>query len=123
MVSTCMLFVCPDDYDGKDVGPENVRTVFIVRLPFRVRSGTIRRLKVDADFEVTFRNGINIPTGTSYDEASKLGWVGKQFRPREEFMTDAMILDRRPPVKAEEAAAFGELARAETTEKPSYKER
>jgi hypothetical protein len=97
-LTTSFVFTVPDELDLSTVGAGFVRTAFIVRLPFRVRTGQLFKLTMDSGFEVVSRNKIDIPHGTTLDAMQKLMWIDKRIRPREEFYTEAMIIDRTPRV-------------------------
>ena len=105
MPTQSFLFVAPSSYVPSAVTKANVRTVFILRLPFRVRVGTLRRLRVDPSLEIIFRNKFPIPT-LEGDEWHKLLWDGKQRRPLEELFTDVLIVDSKPGATDEQAAAL-----------------
>jgi hypothetical protein len=107
-MTQCLLLHIPDSIDLSTVGAKHVRTALILPLPVRVRTGTLFRLTVDSSFEVVFRNGLDIPYATTTEETSKLTWVGKTLRPTEEFLTEAMIVDRHPIVDDADAKRIAE---------------
>lgn len=124
MVTQSFLFIAPDDYAPTAVTKANVRTVFILRLPFRVRVGTLRRLRMDPTLEVVFRNKFPIPKPLSDDDWHKLMWEGTRSRPREELFTDVLILDSKPEATDEQAAALFAWLRSDDKEgMPDYKKR
>jgi hypothetical protein len=124
MVTQSFLFVTPDNYEPEAVTKANLRTVFILRLPFRVRVGTLRRLRIDPTFEVVFRNEFPIPKPLTKDEMHKLIWAGTKPRPREELFTDVLILDNKPDAANEEAAALAAWLKDEAKgTMPDYKKR
>lgn len=106
MVTQSFLFVAPDTFEPRSVTKANVRTVFILRLPFRVRVGTVRRLRMDPTLEVVFRNKFPIPKPIGDDGWHKLLWDGTKPRPRKELFTDVLILDSKPEASDEEAVAL-----------------
>jgi len=116
------IFVTPDGFDLQNITSKNVRTAFILRLPFRVRVGAMRRLRMDSSIEVVFRNTYPIPTAPTREEIHKLTWVGDKPRPREELLTDAMILDLKPEVTDEQAVALAQwLKDAQQRPTPGYR--
>jgi len=124
MATQSFLFVIPDDYNLQDFNKENVRTAFILRLPFRVRVGAFRRLRMDAVVEVIFRNTFAIPTGPiTPEDHLKLTWIGNKLRPREELFTDVMILDRKPDITDDQAAGLAECCKDEQRQVPDYNKR
>ncbi len=96
-------FIIPDSLDLSTVAAAYVRTAFILRLPFRVRTGVLFRLTLDSSFEVVFRNSLDIPHTTTSNDVFKLTWVGSKVRPKQDFLTEVMIVDRHPSV--DDAAA------------------
>ena len=118
------VFFAPDTLDLNTVGAGYARTAFILRLPFRVRTGMLFRLSVDSSFEVVFRNNLDIPHTTTTDDLSKLTWVGTKLRPKDEFLTEVMIIDRNPPVDEATAKQFAErLQQANGEAMPGYNNR
>ena len=99
-------FVFPDALDLTSVADIQVSHGYILTLPFRVRTGKLFVLHVGDSFDLIFRNRIDIPPGTSTDELQKLMWQDKQFRPREQFYTEVIILDKKLPVPAGFRDAF-----------------
>lgn len=51
--------------------PENVRSIFILRLPFRLRVGTLRKFTYDDTYQVWVRNRLDVPAGTKHEEFHK----------------------------------------------------
>jgi hypothetical protein len=99
MVSQQFTFTIPDEVDLKSLDEIQIYHGFIVRLPFRLRAGVFLRLHISDSFDVIFRNRLDIPLGTPSDDVLKLMWEGKKFRPREQFYTEALILDTNPPMQ------------------------
>ena len=89
-------FTFPDDFDVTSVAELQVYNAFILTLPFRLRTGIFFSVPIDDSFEVIFRNVLDIPHGTPADDVDKLMWEGKRFRAREQFFTEALVLDKRP---------------------------
>jgi hypothetical protein len=82
------------------------------------------RLPVDSSFEVVFRNNLDIPHTTTLDDLFKLTWVGSKLRPKEQFLTEVMIIDRNPPVDEATVKQFAErLQKADGEAMPSYNNR
>ncbi len=124
MVTQSFLFVAPDSYVPSAVTKANVRTVFILRLPFRVRVGTLRRLRMDPSLEVVFRNKVPIPKPLVENDWHMLLWDGTKARPREELFTDVLIVDSKPEATDEQAAAIVALLKEENKSgMPDYKKR
>ena len=124
MVTHSFLVVVPDNFEPRSITKANVRTVFVLRLPFRVRVGTVRRLRVDPTMEVVFRNKLPIPKPLGDDGMYKLLWDGMKPRPREELFTDVLILDSKPEASDEEATALAAWLQDEAKgEMPDYKRR
>jgi hypothetical protein len=124
MVTQSFLFVAPDTFEPRSVTKANLRTVFILRLPYRVRVGTVRRLRMDPTLEVVFRNKFPIPQPLGDDGWDKLLWDGTRRRPREELFTHVLILDSKPEASDEEAAALATWQQDETKDgMPGYKKR
>jgi hypothetical protein len=118
------VFLMPEALDLSAVGAGYARTAFILRLPFRVRTGMLFSLPVDSSFEVVFRNILDIPQTVTSDDVLKLIWVGTKLRPTEEFFTEVMIIDRNPPVDEATAKRFAEcLQQADGEGMPSYNKR
>jgi hypothetical protein len=89
-------FVFPDDINLQAAGEFAVFNAFILTLPFRLRVGRFFTVHAGDSFDVVLRNPLDIPKGTSQDEVNKLTWKGRSFRPRDEFYTEALILDKKP---------------------------
>ena len=87
-------FTFPDDLDIKNVSDLQVHKGFILTLPFRLRTGILFSVHVGNSFDVIFRNRLDIPCGTSPKEILSLLWEGKKFRPREQFFTEALVIDK-----------------------------
>jgi len=94
-------FTFPDDLDSKNVANIQVYNGFILTLPFRLRTGKFFFVQVGNSFDVIFRNCLNIPCGTTPDEVHGLMWEGKKFRPREQFFTEALLIDKNVAVTTE----------------------
>ena len=62
-----------------------IRNAFILRLPFRLRTGTLLTLPLGTAFTVVLRNRLSIPQGTSSEDVLRLMWVGERSRPRDDF--------------------------------------
>jgi len=119
--SFALLF--PDDFDL--TGPTDIRVNhgYVMTLPFRIRTGRFFVLHV-GDFDLIFRNHLDIPFGTSSDDVLTLMWEGKSFRPREQFYTEVLILDKKPPVPPEFRDEFtGFLASPEKVNMPGVEAR
>jgi hypothetical protein len=91
-------FIFPDDFDAARAAELQVCNAFILTLPFRLRTGPFFAVPIGDTFTVVFRNVLDIPQGTSQDEIHDLLWEDKAFRPREQFFTEAMVLDKHPRV-------------------------
>ena len=94
-------FTFPDDIDLKSLDEIQVYKGFILTLPFRLRTGVFFTLQVGDSFDVIFRNRLDIPLGTPSDEVQQLMWEGKKFRKREQFFTEALVLDKNQPSTTE----------------------
>lgn len=116
LMTQSFVFKIPDNFDLSTITAGCLRTAFILRLPFRIRTGRLFRLPVDSAFEVVFRNKLDIPTGTTSDEIRALMWIGERFRPREEFFTEALVIDRKPKVNDQTAKQLAEWATKETAD-------
>lgn len=92
------VFTFPDEVDLKNVANIQIYKGFILTLPFRIRTGKIFSVQIGDSFDVIFRNRLDIPYGTSPDEVLDLMWVDKKFRPREQFFTEALIIDKNVTV-------------------------
>jgi hypothetical protein len=93
-------FTFPDDLDFKTVVDIHVYNGFILPLPFRLRTGPFFSVHVSDSFDVILRNRLAIPHGTPSDDVLRMMWEGKNFRPREQFFTEALVLDKNPLVTA-----------------------
>jgi hypothetical protein len=93
-------FTFPNDLDVKSVVDIQVYNGFILTLPFRLRTGTFLSVHVGNSFDIIFRNRLDIPCGTSSDEVLSLMWEDRKFRPREQFFTEALVLEKYPAVTA-----------------------
>ena len=51
--------------DLAKITEKDVRLVFIVKLPFRLRVGTLHRFQHGPNIELIFRNRIDLPEGTT----------------------------------------------------------
>lgn len=91
-------FLSPEDLDIKNISDFQVHKGFILTLPFRLRIGSFLSIRVGDAFDVIFRNCLDIPYGTPSGEMEKLMWEGKKFRPREQFFTEVLIIDKNVPV-------------------------
>ena len=91
-------FTFPDDLDIKNVSDLQVHKGFILTLPFRLRTGILFSVHVGNSFDVIFRNRLDIPCGTSPEEILSLLWEGKKFRPREQFFTEVLVIDKNVAV-------------------------
>jgi len=82
---------------------DQVRVGFILRLPFRLRVGKLRRFNYDGEspFEVCFRNTLDIPKGTDTSEVILQLQDGY-----EELWTDALIIVERPKVQESDLEAL-----------------
>ena len=74
---------------------------YVLTLPFRIRTGKFFVLNISDSFDVIFRNHLDIPLGTSSETVHNLMWEGKRLRPPEQFYTEVLILDKKPPVPPE----------------------
>ena len=109
-------FTFPDDLDLKNAGDIQVYRGFILTLPFRLRTGALFSLHVGNSFDVILRNRLDIPSGTPSDEVLKLLLEAKPPGNREQFFTEALVLDKTPTVTPqwrEEFVAFIESAGAQ----------
>lgn len=91
-------FSFPADFDFKTVVDIDVYNGFILALPFRLRTGPFFSVHVDNSFDVILRNRLAIPHGTPCDDVLRMMWEGKDFRPREQFFTETLVLDKNPEV-------------------------
>ena len=91
-------FTFPDDLNSKNVADIQVYNGFILTLPFRLRTGNLFSVQVGNSFDVIFRNRLDIPCGTTPDEIHSLMWEGKKLRPREQFFTEALVIDKNAAV-------------------------
>lgn len=85
------------------VTEDQVRVGFILRLPFRLRVGKLRRFKCDWEgpSEVCLRNALDIPNGTDTSE------ILRQPRGSHEALwTDALIMLERPKVQESDLEAL-----------------
>jgi hypothetical protein len=92
---------------------DQVRVGFILRLPFRLRVGKLRRFKCDwqGPFEVCFRNALDIPNGTDTSE------VLRQLQGSYEALwTDALTIVEEPRVQESDLEA---LRKSEESPEPS----
>lgn len=88
----------PDDLDLESAGDIQVYKGFILALPFRLRTGVFFSLHVGNSFDVIFRNRLDIPSGMPSDKVLKLLLEAKPPRQHEQFFTEALVLDKSPPV-------------------------
>ena len=91
-------FAFPDDINLQAAGEFEIFNAFVLTLPFRLRVGRYFSVHAGDSFDVVLRNPLDIPRGTSDDEVNKLTLKGRSFRPRDEFYTEALILDKNPKV-------------------------
>jgi hypothetical protein len=121
---TSFAFWFPDTFDLDTVGAKNIHTAFIVKLPFRIRAGALRRLRIDSATEVVFRNKIDIPIKLEANDYIKLAWIDGKWRPYDVLCSEVMIIDRSPKTSDEEAKKLAAFAKdpAQTT-LPEYSQR
>ena len=117
-------FKFPDDLDLESVSDPQVYRGFILTLPFRLRIGMLFTVHVGDSFNVVFRNQLEIPRDTPPDDILSMMWVGKKHRPREQFFTEALVLDTNPPVDGDVRTKFVEFLESSGDQKmPEIKAR
>lgn len=105
-MSQSFAFLFPDDFDLTSAADIRVNHGYVLTLPFRIRTGRFFVLHVGDSFDLIFRNHLDIPLGTSSDDVLALMCEGKSLRPREQFCTQILILDKKPPVPSNFREAF-----------------
>jgi hypothetical protein len=88
----------PGKMDVESISNAQIYNIFILTLPFRIRTGTLFTVRLDDSFEVIFRNKLNIPRGIPREDIWGLLDQGDKHRPYEHFFTEAYILDKHPPI-------------------------
>lgn len=94
-------FTLPDEFDVASAADLQVCNAFILTLPFRLRTGPFFAVPIGESFTAIFRNTLDIPQGTLQEDVDNLLWEGKVFRPREQFFTEALVLDKHPALSPE----------------------
>jgi hypothetical protein len=81
------------------VTEENVRIAFVVRLPFRIPLGRLRRYVYDDQFDVWIRNKIDLPPGTTFQQAMPHMRTGEGRLEPNVLFSEALIVNRKVKVK------------------------
>jgi hypothetical protein len=88
-----------DYVKASDITRENIRSAFVIRLPFRLRVGSFYRHYLDLDaehFEIALRNLVSLPEGVDLGEVM-IG-LHKKKQPLAVLNTDAIVVIRNPEV-------------------------
>jgi hypothetical protein len=84
--------------DLSTITEDNIRVAFVVRLPFRLRLGRHRRYIYDDQFEIWIRNKVNLPPGTTFQQAMPyLKTAAGQLSP-DILFSEALIVNRKVKV-------------------------
>lgn len=86
-----------DGFDRQNLALQNIRDAYVLRLPFRLRVGKMRRfvINVDGPVEIWCRNTISIPKDTQ--------WYAKWARiSPERFNTEVLLLVKRRQISPDD---------------------
>jgi hypothetical protein len=103
-VSTLFTAVT-EGVDLSAVTEENIRVAFVVRLPFRVRLGMLRRYVYDDQFEIWIRNKVDLPPGTTFQQAMPHMKTGEGRLQPDLLFSEALILNRKVKVNSDSLEA------------------
>jgi hypothetical protein len=91
-IFSTLTVTCPDDFDVNAAPAVQMRRAFLLRLPFRLRVGTLFSFRPpnESQSRIWLHNAVNLPEGTSLDAVHAAVAVSKQGY--DSLITDALVI-------------------------------